>query len=148
MKFTKIYNIDKIGISSTKYLLNHFEDYLINNRFIILSKSDNILKYQYENFYVWNGLSLASFAKQGKIKLSVLNNSLEMKIYYTDYWAFSAVLAVAIIVFYFLNQETGNVDFSPISEIIFIYGIHFTIRYFAQLRLFKSLKKIMHELSD
>ena len=86
MKITKTYNIDNIGISNTKYLLNHFEEYLTNKGFIILSKSETILKYQYKYFWVWNGLSLASFAKQGKIKLSVSNNSLEMKIHYTNYW--------------------------------------------------------------
>ena len=146
MHFTTKYSISKIRISSTKYILNHLENYLLDKEFIITQKTDSHLKYQNKYLYWGTIFSLASFAKAGKIKIYKENDTLEIKLIYTEYWSITFILILGLIVY--LIEPGFDIRNMVIVMTPILFINIFVFRYIAQGIIFNKIKEIMRIISN
>ena len=150
MNFKRTYDVDLLGISNTKYILNHIEDYLLTRNFIITHKSETLLKYQYKYLYIFNSiLSLASRAQAGNILINYEKGFLKVKLHYTNYFVLFFSALISGILYFGLYIDNGHKYFLyPILLFVFFYGLNSLVRYFAQKRVFRYINQIIMNLSD
>lgn len=142
MNFSRKYNIETIGISNTKYILNHIENYLIDKDFIITKKTESKLNYQNKFLYWGTIFSLASFTKAGKITISKNKDSLIIKLIYTDYWG-----AIFFLIFGVLSYLFIPTLYMMYMMLLLLFIHIFVFRFIAQKIIFRKIIEIMEILS-
>lgn len=147
MKFTHQYNINKIGISSTKYLINHIETYLNKISLITIDKTDTHLKFRYK-YFLWSNWSHASRVRGGKITISINENDLTIRLVYSNFWLLTLSFLMSLAMYLLLDDQFKN-ESLQISTMAFVwlFGGNFIIRYLAQRKLFKDINEIVNQLS-
>jgi hypothetical protein len=147
MRFIRKYDIDKIGISSSQYLINNFEDFLIKKGFVIVDKQESQMKFRHKYLGVGT-FSLASRARFGKITVKSDDENLEIELSYNNW----VLLIVTLAMFIFLLIEgvgvIGNIiPVFPLFVFLWIFGMNFIIRYYAQKKIMSYLEMITMKLS-
>jgi hypothetical protein len=150
MKLTRKYKLEVIGISNSKCIINHIEEYLLKRRFIILEKSDALIKYRYE-YFGFTDWSFASCIREGQIEIKVINSELQIELTYNnlDLIVFSLLLLCILCFFLFKSRfdySNNIIDFISLG-ILWIFGGNFLIRYFANRKLMNHIYLLIKKLS-
>jgi hypothetical protein len=151
MKHIKEYDIDKIGISNSKLILNVIEEYLNQNRLYILEKNDSMIKYRYKNFMTADW-SFGSRVKQGQINVNLDNERLTINLSYNNYGLIIfCILFLGLFLFLLINPLNRNFEKDIIVfgvvGLIFIFGGNFITRYLANKKLIGQIDLIIKKLS-
>src|SRR5687767_9504725 len=100
MRLTRKYDIDKIHISSTKYVTNHIQQYLQEHNFAVKAIEDQ-LKFRYKD-YLLRGIGFV----EGNIHVYIRNNDLCIQLRYTNFDLILMMLpAVCFIILKILNLK-------------------------------------------
>ena len=151
MKLIKEYEIDKIGISNSKLIINVVEDFLKQNRLHIINKNDSMIKYRYENFMTADW-SFGSRIKQGQINVILNNDKLIIKLSYNNYGLIIfCIFFIGMLLFLLINPFNKTFDKDlivfGIVGLLFIFGGNFMIRYLANKKLISHIDLVIKKLS-
>jgi hypothetical protein len=151
MKLIKEYDIDKIGISNYKLILNVIEEFLKQNRLHILEKNDSMIKYRYENLMTADW-SFGSRVKQGQINVILNNNKLTIDLSYNNYGLIIfCIFFIGLFLFLLINPLNINFDKDfivfGVVGLLFIFGGNFIIRYLANKKLISQIDLLIKKLS-
>jgi hypothetical protein len=151
LRLFKKYEVNGLGISSPKYLLNHIEEYLLDNNFNIIGKDDSSIEYRDSNYLI-STWSLASRAKAGQIRIKVKDNIVSVELSFSNLDLIFLSLSVVIFYFYVLNNEydsTTKTESAIILLIVltFLFGGNFMSRYLANKSMLNQIDLLIKNLS-
>jgi hypothetical protein len=136
------FNIDEIGVSSEKYLINHIENYLATLDLGLVKKTDNKLIFHKGD--LGNFLRRKDFIDNGMVKIIIRKDKLIVKIKSLTSGIFFFVSMFAMFV---LFDNPQNPDYKT-ALIIFgwLFGMNYLMRFFAHKRLKREIKELILNL--
>jgi len=133
-------DIDELGISSEKYLINHIDDYLGKLDLILIKKTDNMLIFHYGIVVIpWKRGCLIG---NGLIKITTSNDKVIIKIKSLT----AGMFLIASVVSLFFIFDNPPIYEAAIFFMCGLFGLNYIVRFVAHKFLKRDIKNLIMNL--